>query len=230
MRSAVGMVNQPRRRVASYQSTAQGFDGEVTLQTVTRGPTDDAAREEVQHDGEVEPALCRPDVGDVCPPLPVRAICCEVLRHQIGRYGPGMFAVRRALEAPFLPRDQLVLAHQSCRAVASDLMALVDEIAVHARAAIGAVRQCEGRADMGQIDHVLLLAATGRPFLPGEEAALANTEDAAHPADRKAGLLRFDEAEGHRLPSFAKKAAAFFKMSRSCFRTAFSRRSRFNSA
>jgi hypothetical protein len=141
-----------------------------------------------------------------------------------------MFAVRRALEPSLLPRDQLVLAHQACRAMPPDLMALIDEIAVHARAAIGAVRQREGRPDMRQIDHVLLLAQAGRTFLPREEAALADPEDAAHPADREAGLLRFDEAEGHRLPSFAKKAAAFFKMSRSCFRTAFSRRSRFNSA
>jgi hypothetical protein len=39
-----------------------------------------------------------------------------------------MFAVRRPLEAPFLPRDQLVLAHQACRAMPPDLMALVDEV------------------------------------------------------------------------------------------------------
>lgn len=31
----------------------------------------------------------------------------------------------------------------------------------------------------------------------------------AHPADRKAGLLRFDEAGGHRRPSFAKTALQF---------------------
>ena len=35
LRPAVGMVNQPRPRVASYQSTAQGFDREVTLQKIT---------------------------------------------------------------------------------------------------------------------------------------------------------------------------------------------------
>lgn len=144
--------------------------------------------------------------------------------------GPGMFAVRRPLEAPLLPRDQLVLAHQACRAMPPDLMALVDEVAVHARAAIGPVRQREGRPDMRQIDHVLLLTVADRPLLPSEEAALADTQNTAHPADREAGLLRFDEAEGHRLPSSAKKAAAFFKMSRSCFRTAFSRRSLLNSA
>jgi hypothetical protein len=61
---------------------------------------------------------------------------------------------------------------------------------------------------MRQMNHVLLLAAAGGPCLPREDAALAYTQDSAHPADRKAGLLCLDEAEGHRLPSFAKKAFA----------------------
>lgn len=48
LRSAVGMVNQPRCRVASHQSTAQSLDCEVALQTVTRGPAGDATGEEVE--------------------------------------------------------------------------------------------------------------------------------------------------------------------------------------
>lgn len=39
-------------------------------------------------------------------------------------------------------------------------------------------------------------AAAGRTVLPGEEAALADLEDTTHPADREAGHLRLDEAEG----------------------------------
>lgn len=136
LRSAVGMVNQPRCRVASHQSTPQGFDRKIAFQAITRGPADDVAGEEVQHDGKVEPALGRPDVGDVRTPLPVRAIRREVLRHQIGGDGPRMFTVRRALEPPFLPRDQLVLSHQPRRAMPPDLMALVDETAVQARTAL----------------------------------------------------------------------------------------------
>jgi hypothetical protein len=120
-----------------------------------------------------------------------------------------MFAVRRALEAPFLPRDQLDIAHQMRRAVPPDLVPFGPEVAVHARTARGALRQREGRADMRQIDHVLLLAMTGRPFLPGEEAALADPQDAAHAADRGEqsramgssgtanGLLCIDEGELH---------------------------------
>ena len=57
-----------------------------------------------------------------------------------------------------------------------DLMVLIGEIAACA-AATGAVRQCEGRADMRQIDGLLL--AAGRTILPGEEAALADTQNTA---------------------------------------------------
>ncbi|PWK62642.1 hypothetical protein [Roseicyclus mahoneyensis] len=60
---------------------------------------------------------------------------------------------------------------------------------------------------MREMVHVLLLAAAGRPFLPGEDPALADPEGPIHLADRKAGLLRIDDAEGHQHPSFAKKAA-----------------------
>ena len=48
------MVNQTRRRVASRQGAAEGFDREITLQAVTRGPAGDAPEEEVQNDGEVD--------------------------------------------------------------------------------------------------------------------------------------------------------------------------------
>lgn len=78
-----------------------------------------------------------------------------------------------------------------------DLVSFIHEVALHAGTATGAVRQRKGCPDMRQIDHVPLLAATGGPFLPGKEAALADPKNMAHPADREAGLLRFDEAESH---------------------------------
>lgn len=67
------------------------------------------------------------------------------------------------------------------------------------------------------------------------DTAGRRTRSRSHPgpgtwADREACLLRLYEGEAHRLPSSAKKAAAVFSISRSCLRTAFSRRSRFSSA
>ena len=48
--------------------------------------------------------------------------------------------------------------------------------------------------------------------------------------DREVRFRRIDEREPHRLPARAKKAVAFFRMSRSWRRISFSRRSRFSSA
>src|SRR4051812_24033684 len=83
---------------------------------------------------------------------------------------------------------------------------------------------------MRQQHHVVMLAATGGPTSPGEIAALADAEHAAQAVDRELRFRPIDEREPHRLPSRAKKAVAFFRMSRSCRRISFSRRSRFSSA
>jgi hypothetical protein len=90
-----------------------------------------------------------------------------------------------------------------------DLATFIDEISEHAGAAVSAVRRREGGADMGKIEYVLLLAATGRTLLLGEEAALADFKDATHPADREPGLLLFNEAERQR-SLYREEGGSFF--------------------
>src|SRR5262249_44067401 len=65
---------------------------------------------------------------------------------------------------------------------------------------------------------------TRRPPHEGVVALPCHTQHAAQRSDGKAGLLRSDERELYSF-SFAKKAAAFFRMSRSIFSDSFSRRS-----
>lgn len=100
------MMEQTGRRIAGGQRAAESGDGQIALQPVTGGPTDDAARVEVEDHRQIEPALGRPDVGNVRAPFPVRCLGREVLRDEIGRDRPGMLAVRRALEPAFPARDQ----------------------------------------------------------------------------------------------------------------------------
>src|SRR5438445_4194244 len=64
-----------------------------------------------------------------------------------------------------------------------------------------------------------------RARLPGVEARARHLERAAEHPHREDGLLRGDEPESHGV-SFAKKAVAFFRMSRSIRSVRFSRRSR----
>src|SRR6202453_4276326 len=107
---------------------------------------------------------------------------------------------------------------------------VIAKLARHARAAVGCVRQCKGRANMGQQHHVLILSTAGRSILPGKIAALADAKNLAETLDGEFLLRRIDETEPHRLPSLAKKVAALFRISRSCRKISFSRRNRFNSA
>src|SRR4030081_801668 len=83
---------------------------------------------------------------------------------------------------------------------------------------------------MCQQHHVVPWAAAGWPTPPGEIAALTNTKPTAQAVDGELRFRPIDEREPHRLPSRAKKAVAFFRMSRSWRRISFSRRSCFSSA
>src|SRR5690606_8533940 len=76
----------------------------------------------------------------------------------------------------------------------------------------------------------LVLRARGRLTAPRRvEPAARNPELLAHEADGEVSLLRVDEAKLH-FVSFAKKAAAFFRKSRSILRTRFSSSRRFSFA
>src|ERR1700719_3987434 len=89
---------------------------------------------------------------------------------------------------------------------------VIAKLARHATAAVGCVRQCKGRAKMGQQPHVLMLSTAGRSILPGKIAALADAKNLAETLDGEFLLRRIDETEPHRLPSLAKKVAALFRM------------------
>src|SRR5215208_2294138 len=200
------------------------------MQPVAGCPANHPACEQVDNDGEVQPAFAGPHVGDVGAPLLVGPCCREVLIEQVRRDWPGVIAVRGSLEPPLLPSPQAVVAHQPGYPSTTDREAAIPQFPRHPGTAIGAVRQSKGRPDMRQQHHVVALAATGWPTSPGEIAALADAEHTAQAVDREFRFRPIDQREPHRLPSRAKKAVAFFRMSRSCRRISFSRRSRFSSA
>src|SRR5271169_830303 len=200
------------------------------MEPVAGGPADDAPGKEVNDDGKIEPALACPDIGDVGAPFLVRPRCVEVLIEEVWRDRKGVQAVGRSFEAPPLPCLQGILPHQSGDPMTTDGDPVIAKLARHARAAVGCVRQCKGRANMGQQHHVLMLSTAGRSILPGKIAALADAKNLAETLDGEFLLRRIDETEPHRLPSLAKKVAALFRISRSCRKISFSRRNRFSSA
>src|SRR5437588_10224812 len=95
---------------------------------------------------------------------------------------------------------------------------MVAQHGMDAAGAIGTAALAVDRGDPLTEPGVGERAIRRRPPLPGVEAGAGNAEQPAHQRDRVAGLLRRDDPiQAHRVSlSFAKKAAAFFKISRSC--------------
>src|SRR5215213_632121 len=142
-----------------------------------------------------------------------------------------MVAVGGALEAALLPGFQAILAHQPGGPTATDLQSLILQLAGHAWTAVGPIREGEGRADVGQQNEILPLARAGCwTRSPGKVAAGAHFENLTQTGDGEVLFRRIDEPELHRLPSLAKKAVAFFRISLSWRKISFSRHSRFSSA
>ena len=106
------------------------------------------------------------------------------------------------------------------------------QLGVHARRAVRAPALGVDPRDDRAEDFVAESPLALRTSAPGIKAGVGDAKHAAGGAHR--GLLALDEPEHRyrlRLPlSWAKKAAAFFRMSRSSTRTLFSRRSRRSSS
>src|SRR6202011_1277546 len=214
--ATIRMVDQPCCRTAHGQGFAQSGESQVAMQPVACCPADDPACEQIDDNGEIQPAFAGPHVGDVGAPLLVGPCCREVLIKQVRRDRPSVVAVRGPLEPPLLPSPEAVVAHQPGYPAATDREAAIPQFPRHSGTAIGAVRQGKGRPDMCQQHHVVTLAAAGWPTPPGEIAALTNTKHTAQAMDGEFRFRPINEREPHRLPSRAKKAVAFVRMSRSC--------------
>ena len=64
---------------------SERVEDELSAHVVGHRPTDDATREQVDDDGQVQPALLRPDVRDVRDPRAIRFVDSELpVEHVLG--------------------------------------------------------------------------------------------------------------------------------------------------
>jgi hypothetical protein len=192
-------------------------DDELGAQIVLERPADDAAAEAIDDDCEIEPALPSAQVGDVGDPQPVRGRRREVALHEVVGDAHAWHADRRATTAPLDDAADAVLAHQPLHALATDRDVVGSQVAVDARRAVSATACDVQLPDPLEQSSITERSRRRWPRRPGVEAGTADAEDAAERLDWMVGPLRSDEPkDAHRLPlSRAKKAAAFFKISRS---------------
>ena len=138
----------------------------------------------------------------------MRAVTDKVLIQNIERHRAVVVAVCCALKPALLVGFQAILTLQTGHAVTTNHQAIFTEFNMHARVAIGSVRHRKLASHMGKQDHIIFLALTGCPVLPGIKTARANLHYGTHLFGWHDGLVRINELEPRRLGSLAKKTAA----------------------
>ena len=81
--AAIRVMNEAFRWLPSSQGKGESVEGQLAGEAVARRPGDDAPGEQVEDCGEVQPACCGEDVGDVGDPGDVRRSGFEVSREEI---------------------------------------------------------------------------------------------------------------------------------------------------
>src|SRR5215470_10318481 len=100
------------------------------------GPSYHAAREEIKHNGQVEPALIRPDGGDIAGPLLVGSRRHKIAIEQIGSDSCCWIAVGSPCAMASTASAKSQLSHQARYALARAADPLLAQLDVQTRTAI----------------------------------------------------------------------------------------------
>src|SRR5712692_480252 len=82
----VRVMQESGAGLAAPQRHRECLLGEIDREPLPHRPADDLAGKEVEHHGEIEPALVRPDVGDVAGPYPVWLLDPKLPVQGVGRH------------------------------------------------------------------------------------------------------------------------------------------------
>src|SRR5438552_3738481 len=215
---------------ALQQRHLQGIGDQIDGHAVTHGPSDNPAAEAIEQRGAEQPSFIRRDIGDVGDPFAVRFRSTKIPLKQIVRDRLLMRAVGGTRDKPPLGfRPDFRLSHQLGDGVAADDFAVDQKRPMHAWRAIQLAVLKMLCLDLLQQLLLTDLPSRGVALQPGVEPGTRHLQQAAHHTHRPAPPMLLDECKLHGC-SFAKNAAAFFKISRSISSRAFSLRSRRSSA
>src|ERR1035437_1740279 len=222
--SPIRVVNHPFGWPTGPQRHRKGVEGKLRREAVARRPADDSAGKEIQKRGEVEPALPRPDVGDVRDPGDVGGTDLEVAGELVRCDREIVSGIRGGSETPLSARLQAFESHQPRHAISADGLAVDPKPRAHAGGSVGCAAAPVDRRDLCRHSGVRLVRRRRWASSPSVETTSGDLENAARDHDPVVGLLHEYESKLHLL-SFAKKAAAFFRISLSSRSTRLSRRS-----
>src|SRR5712692_7085546 len=228
--SLVGMVQQTGIGAASLQRHFEGFDRQVPVVDGADRPAHDESREQVKNRGQVELAA-GPDqqLRRVAYPALVGRLRLELSVQKVGCDRLIVIAQGRQLESLARSRFQPLFLHQPSDALGADPDSLLEEIPMDPRAPIAPPALVKRRLDKNPQSSVVSRVGRLRTAPRGIETARRDPHGPAQLPDREGGLLRVDPGKGYAW-LLAKKAVAFFRMSRSIRSSRFSLRSCASSA
>src|SRR5450432_216096 len=229
LRAPRRVEDQPGRRPATSERAPQREPGQLGVESVSDCPADHLAREQVEdHDQKDEPGGYW-QVGRVGDPDAIGGGRGELSLQAIRRDRLGVGRVGGPPPTVSPSGSETLPNHGRGYTLATGTVPATSELLLDPRRPVPALQLGEQRRH----EHVELLLRdrSGAPSPRAERvvAGAGETESAAHERLRVVGLLRRDELEAH-FPVLAKKAAAFFRKSRSIVTVFSSRRSRVSSA
>src|SRR5579864_2612632 len=228
--AAIGMMQQTALRAATAQRHVQRLHDEVSVIGRADRPPDDEPREQIEDRGKIQlAALTDHELRRVPHPALIHGLRRELPIEQIRGHRLVVIAHRRDGVPLAHPGFQALFLHQSDHALAAHVLLLLEQILVNARTAVPMLALLERRPDQHFQSAIVTGMRRFRTALPGEEATARHAQTTTENTDGMLCLLRRDEGKPHRL-CFAKKAAAFFRISRSSWTIRNSFRSRASSS
>ena len=198
----IRMMQQCVRFTAAPDRYHQRVRNQLGRHRGAHRPTDDTAREQVDDGGRVEPALCRPDVGEVGDPFLVRRRGLELpIQHVVRCLVPGAFV--RGQPSAAWPGPQSLLAHQTLDTVQPACGTLGEHVVPDPPGTIRPIAANEACLDLCPEHFIAACPSTGRTGKPGVKPTARDTERLAKPPHRPDPSMFRDEAELH-IESLAK--------------------------
>src|SRR5712691_2464155 len=225
----VGVVNQSWRRPSLRKRHGELVSDEFPIDVAAHGPAHHLAREQIHQDRQIQPPRLGRNKRDIPHPDAIGSADAEGAVEQVIRDRVTVTRLRghpkAARAAGFNPRLPPQPRHPM--APADDATRLQRAPGLHRpiRFATFAVYALDSNEQRPVFAHAPALRAR----FPRVETAAAYPQQATQAAHRMLSSLRFDKHVSQ-LDSLAKKAAAFFKMSRSSRSRSFSRFSRVSSS
>src|SRR5215831_12805423 len=225
--AAIRMVHQPCRPSAVLEGHLQGLARENRAQALVHRPAHDPARIQIHEDRHVQPAFAGGHVREITRPFLVWGARRE---DELQVVSGGQLRRHAAGPAPPPPTHtaEVMPAHQARHPMAPDADPLGPEVLIDPRTTIPTVRRPIAGPDMREQPGILALPRRLAAPTPGVKPTARHLQDPTQDLHWIRGLLRLDEAIPHD-DSLAKKAIAFFRMSRSCRTWSSSRRTALSS-